>query len=161
MQEIVKFSSVHFLEILQRSNCSSDNILQEWTTLKSYAQSTYNKNKEQNYFNIWKRIDTSESNVTECEIILHIELLFIAPFSNAMLVRMFSQMLRVRNDCCNSLPCNCLETPLRISEEVPSIEEWNPEIAIDIWCNSKLRRFSAGPHNYPKKEKHQILPPTM
>lgn len=123
MQEIVKFSSVHFLELLQRSNCSSDNILQEWTTLKSYAQPTYNKNKEQKYFNIWKRIDTSESNMTECQIILHIELLFIVPFSNAVLERMFSRMLRVRNDCCNSLPCNCLETPLRISEEVPSIEE--------------------------------------
>lgn len=161
MQEIVKFSSVHFLELLQRSNCSSDNILQEWTTLKSYAQPTYNKNKEQKYFNIWKRIDASESNVTECQIILHIELLFIAPFSNAVLERMFSRMLRVRNDCCNSLPCNCLETPPRISEEVPSIEEWSPEVAIDIWCNSKLRRFSAGPYNYPKKEKHQILPPTM
>ena len=66
---------------------------------------------------------------------------------------MFSRMLRVKNDSWNKLGCDRLEALLRISEEGPSIENFNPDIAIESWYNEKGRRLSAGPHNYPKKRK--------
>ena len=49
MQEISEIQQ-HFLELLQRNNCSSDDILQEWSTLKTYVQPIYNSNKKEKYF---------------------------------------------------------------------------------------------------------------
>ena len=46
---------------------------------------------------------------------------------------------------------NQLEACLRISEEGPSIQNFNHDIAIESWYNEKYWRLSAGPHNYPKK----------
>ena len=46
-----------------------------------------------------------------------------------------------------------LEALLRISEEGPSIENFNLDIAIESWYNEKVWRLSVGPHNYPKKRK--------
>ena len=66
---------------------------------------------------------------------------------------MFSRMLRVKNDSWNKLGCDRLEALLRISEEGPSIENFNPDIVIESWYNEKVWRLSAGPYNYPKKRK--------
>ena len=62
-------------------------------------------------------------------------------------------MLRVKNDWWNKLGRDRLEAILRISEKGPIIENFNPEIAIESWYNEKVRRLSAGQHNYPKKRK--------
>ena len=62
-------------------------------------------------------------------------------------------MLRVKNDWPNKLGHDRLEALLRISEEGPSIENFNHDIAIKSWYNEKIRRLSAGWHNYPKKRK--------
>lgn len=59
------------------------------------------------------------------------------PFSNAKLEHMFWQMLRVKSDWSNRLGSDWLETLFRISEEGPSIDEWNPETAINICYNTK------------------------
>ena len=82
-----------------------------------------------------------------------IEILLIIPFSNGKLERMFSRTLRVKNDWQNKLGHDRLEALLRISEERPSIENFNPDIAIESWYNKKVRRLSAGPQNYQKKRK--------
>ena len=97
---------------------------------------------------------TNEEIVKECDNIFHLnEILLITPFSNGKLERMFSRMLRVKNDWRNKLGCDQLEALLRISEEGPSIENFNPDIAIESWYDEKVRRPSAGLHNYPKKRK--------
>ena len=59
----------------------------------------------------------------------------------------------VKNDWRNKLGRDRLEALLRISEGGPSIENFNPDISIESWYNEKVRRLSAGPHNYPKKRK--------
>ena len=97
---------------------------------------------------------TNEETVKECNNILHlIEILLITPFSNGKLERMFSRMLRAKSDWRNKLGRDRLEALLRISEGGPSIENFNPDISIESWYNEKVRRLSAGPHNYPKKRK--------
>ena len=53
-------------------------------------------------------------------------------------------MLRVKNDWPNKLGHDRLEALLRISEEGPSIENFNHDIAIKSWYNEKIRRLSAG-----------------
>ena len=74
------------------------------------------------------------------------------PFSNAKLERMFSRMLRVKNDCRNRLSCNQLSATLMICEG-PDIEKFNPDIAISEWYEAKVHRLTLGPHNYPRKTK--------
>ena len=66
---------------------------------------------------------------------------------------MFFRVLRVKNNWQNKLGHDRLEALLRISEERPNIENFDPDIASESWYNEKVRRLSAGPHNYPKKRK--------
>ena len=66
---------------------------------------------------------------------------------------MFSRMLRVKNDWQNKFGRDRLEALLRIKEEGPSIQNFNPDRAIESWYNEKVQRLSAGPQNYPKKRK--------
>ena len=106
------------------------------------------------YVKLWERIFINEEVLKECKNILHIfELLLITPFSNAKLERMFSRMLRVKNDWRNRLGRDRLETLLRISEDGLSIEEFNPDVVIKAWYNDKVRRLTSEPHSYPKKRK--------
>ena len=114
----------------------------------------YENETKAKYLDIWERIFTNKETVKECDNILHfIEILLITPFSDGKLERMFSRMLRVKNDWRSKLGHDRFEALLRISEEGPSIENFNPDIAIESWYNEKGRRLSAGPHNYPKKKK--------
>ena len=48
---------------------------------------------------------------------------------------MFSRMWRVKNDWRNKLGHDRLEGPLRISDEGPSLGNFNPDIAIESWYN--------------------------
>ena len=81
------------------------------------------------------------------------EILLITPFSNAKLERMFSRMIRVKNDWHNRLSCDQLSATMMICEEGPDIEKFNQDVAISKGYDAKVRRLTSGPHNYPKKRK--------
>ena len=93
--------------------------------------------------------------MSSCSNILHIiELLFMMPFSNAKLERMFSQMNQVKTNFHNWLGQKRLETLLQIGEEDPEIKDLDPDCYISMWYQDKVRGVSAvKPHNYPKKRK--------
>ena len=55
----------------------------------------------------------------------------MCPFTNAKLERVFSGMNRVKTDRRSSLSTHCLDVLLRISEDGPSLEEFNPDASID------------------------------
>ena len=103
---------------------------------------------------IWERDFSNENVIEECRNVLHIfEILFITPDSNAKLERMFSRMLRVKNNWRNRLSRNRLSATLMIYEEGPDIETFNPDVATSEWYDAKVRRLTSGSHNYPKKRK--------
>ena len=103
---------------------------------------------------IWEHVFSNENIIEECKNVLHIfEILLITPFSNAKLERMFSRMLRVKNDWRDRLSRDRLSATLMICEEGPDIEKFNPDVAISEWYDVKVRRLTSGPHNYPKKRK--------
>ena len=64
---------------------------------------------------------------------------------------MFSRMKRVKSDWRNRLSRERLDTLLRIGEDGPQVTDFNPDIYIDSWFNSKVRRSNSGPHKYPEK----------
>ena len=110
-------------------------------------------NKKTYYLNIWKIVFSDEAIVKECRNLLDIfELFLICHFSNAKLKHMFFPMNCVKNDWRSSLSRDWLVL-LRISEDGPSLEEFNPDASIYCWYTDKVRCLNAGPHNYPSKRK--------
>ena len=55
----------------------------------------------------------------------------ICPFTNAKLELAFSQINRVKTDRRSSLSRDRLYVLLRISEDSPSLQEFNPDASID------------------------------
>ena len=56
---------------------------------------------------------------------------FICPFTNAKLERVFSRMNRVKTDRRSSLSRDRLDVLFRISEDGPSLEDFNPGASSD------------------------------
>jgi hypothetical protein len=46
-----------------------------------------------------------------------------------------------------------LDDLLRISGDGPTLDDFNPDVAIDKWFTKKVRRLKTGRHNYPAKRK--------
>ena len=58
--------------------------------------------------------------------------------SNAKLERMFSKMLRVKNDWHSRLSCDGLSATLMLCEEDPDIEKFNPYVATSECYDAKV-----------------------
>ena len=90
----------------------------------------------------------------ECPNVLMIfELLMVIPFTNAKVERMFLRMARVKTNWRNSLGRDRFDALLRIGEDGPEMINFDPSNAMTLWYNDKVRRLTAGPHNYPKSRK--------
>ena len=138
-----------FKELLLRNNCQLENILPEWTVLKSYMMPIIKNNLKAKYLDIWKIIFNDDNIIKECRSALDIfEIILICPFSNAKLGRMFSRMNRIKTNWRNRLSREGL---LRIGEDGPQVKDFSPDIYIDSWFNSKVRQLNSGPHKYPEK----------
>ena len=72
-----------------------------------------------------------------CCVLHVINLLLITPFTNAKVERMFNRMKRVKTDWRNKLRRDRLESLLRISEEGVSIDDYNPDRALEQWYQEK------------------------
>ena len=146
--------STSFSAILQNNNCKREKISSEWTRLKTFLIPLIANNDKSKYLEIWELVFTNELILRECRNVLDIfELLLICPFTNAKLERMFSRMNRVKTDWRNRLSRERLDNLLRIGEEGCSISDFNPDPFIDQWFSDKVRRLTAGPHQYPQKRK--------
>ena len=94
-------------------------------------------NKALPYVDIWKQVFTNSELKSECKNVLHLfEILFVMPFTNAKLERMFSQMLRVKSDWHNHLTRDHLDSLLWINEG-ESLKMFNLKSAINFWFNDK------------------------
>ena len=139
--------------MLSNNGCDIGEIQREWMTLKTYVIPIRNNSPKVKYLEIWERV-FSNNNIEECKNVLHIfKILLVTPFSNATLERMFSRMLRVKNDWRNRLSRDQLSATLMICEEGPDLEKFNPDVAISEWCDAKVHRLTLGPHNYSKRRK--------
>ena len=62
------------------------------------------------------------------------------------------QNVQGKNDWRNKLGHHRVEALLRVSEKGPNIENFNPDITVESWCNEKVRRLSVGPLNNQKRD---------
>ena len=118
-----------------------------------------NNMKQQKYLSQYSEVFSIFAFVTtaitrECRKVLAIfELFLICLFTNAKLERRFSRMNFVKTDWCPILSRDCLDVLLRVSEEGPSLEEFNPDIGIACWYSDKVHHLNADPLNHPSKHK--------
>ena len=80
-----------FKKLLLRNNFQLENILPEWTVLKSYMMPIIKNNLKAKYLDIWKIIFNDDNIKKQCRNALDIfEIMLICPFSNGKLERLFS-----------------------------------------------------------------------
>ena len=104
-------------------------------------------NKALPYLGIWKQVFTSSELNSEYENVLYLfEILFVMPFTNAKVERMFSRMLRVKSDWRDRLTRDHLDSLLWINVEGEILEMFNPEPAVNLWFNDKVWRLTASSH---------------
>ena len=116
----------HFREVLLKRNCKIGLINAEWQVLKSFMVTLVKNNKALPYVDIWKQVFTNSELKSECKNVLHLfEILFVMPFTNAKLERMFSRALRVKSDWRNRLTRDHLDSLLRINEEGENLTMFN------------------------------------
>ena len=97
----------------------------------------------------------SSQRVQWSMVLILVELLFTIPISNAKVERLFSLMKRVKRDSRASLNESTLNSLIRISAEGPSLDEFDPNPAIQLWATSANRRSNQKARKpYKKKEMH-------
>ncbi len=110
--------------------------------------------KSAKYLDVWKKIFINADVKRECRNVLDIiEILLVTPFSNAKLERMFSRMARVKCDWRNRLSQDRLDALLRIGEEGPSCQDFDPSPSIEKWFEASVRRLTSSSHKYPEKRR--------
>lgn len=81
-----------------------------------------------------------------------IELLLITPFTNAKLEYMFSRMNHIKTVWRNKLGTGQMHARVLVKKG-RSIEDFNPDRAIQAWQKQVCQISATKPHQYPKKHK--------
>ena len=73
-------------------------------------------------------------------------------FTNAKVERMFSRMNRVKKDWRTRLQRDTFDNFLRVAGG-SSIDDLDPDTAMDKWFAGKVRRLTTGGHKYTSKRR--------
>ena len=85
----------------------------------------------------------------ECKNVLHIlEILILTPFTNAKVKPVFSHMNRIRTNWQNKLGQKGLDNLMIISEEGPSVEDFNSDHTVYAWCSKKCNNCKEGKNKH-------------
>lgn len=114
-------------------------LLTQWQNLLEYANEFLSISNT-SYKKTWYRIFNSPRKTQWKDILIMVELIFTIPVSNAKLERMFSKMKHVKTLNRSALKEKKLEAILRILEEGPPLQTYDPTPAIQLWMNAKYRR---------------------
>ena len=82
------------------------------------------------------------------------ESLFCLPMANGQLERIFSTLKFIKSDCQNCLKEITLDRFFCINVEAPALSKWNPETAVKLWSNDKVRRVTETGKRKPQHKKN-------
>ena len=68
--------------------------------------------------------------------------------------RVFSTLKFIKSDRRNCLKEETLDRLLRINVEAPALSKWNPETAVKLWSNDKVRRVAQTGKRKPRRKKN-------
>lgn len=141
IDEVVLHNLSHFREPLKQQGLqvSQLQVVDEWHDMLDYTVQ-YLSPSSRHYRATWYKIFHSSRAVEWQNILLLIRLLFSLPVSNAALERMFSSLGRVKTAKRASLSQGTLQDILRIQEEGPPMDTYDPSRAVLEWDKAKRRR---------------------
>ena len=116
-----------------------DEIHAEYCALLHYAVE-YISLSTLEYRAVWWRLFHAPSASEWANALVLIELLFSLPASNGKLERVFSQLNIIKSDKRVQLSNETLNDLLTISMNTDSLDCFDPDPAIDLWWNDKVRR---------------------
>eukprot|EP00057_Strongylocentrotus_purpuratus_P009058 XP_011663532.1 PREDICTED: zinc finger protein 862-like [Strongylocentrotus purpuratus] len=130
----------HFRPLLMAKGCEVELVEVEWMKLRQEA-------KKEKFQDLWKNVLVHQGDVYPnlCHII---RILLVLPTSTAQVERQFSTIKRCQGDWRLSLSTATITDLLRISNEGPAPEEYNPEAAVQHWfvTSNASRRPSVQPY---------------
>lgn len=108
------------------------------------------------YRSVWWRLFHAPSASEWANALALIELLFSLPASNGKVERVFSQLNLIKSDRRVQLSNKTLNDLLTISTSSESMEDFNPDPAIDLWWKDKVRRPNQKQRKPYRKRQRQI-----
>jgi len=142
----------HFRIPLEKVNTDMDEIHAEFELVLHYA-TTYISLSTLDYRAVWWKVFNSPDSSAWVNVLNLIELLFSLPVSNGVVERVFSQMNVIKGKKRSSLTNDTLDDLLSISSANLPLSEFDPNEAINLWWNEKIRRPNHSARKPYKKHK--------
>ena len=124
-------------------------IEEEWDDMVEYATSYLNLVQD-DYKAVWWKLFNCADAKKWNNVLALVELLFCLPMANGRLERIFSSLKFIKSNHRNCLKEETLDRLLRINVEAPVFYQWNPETAIRLWSNDKVRRVTQKERRRPR-----------
>ena len=142
----------HFRLPLERANTEMDEIHIEFECVLQYA-TKYISLSTLDYRAVWWRLFHSPDCSAWVNVLNLIELMFSLPVSNGVVERVFSQMNVIKGKKRSLLDNDTLDDLLSISASNIPLCDFNPNEAIDLWWNDKIRRPNQSARKQYRKRK--------
>ena len=124
-----------FEKPLRNAGFETGDVIEEWHDLISYTIAFLNCSNT-NYLRTWHHIFNSEKWEIEFKnILLVAESAFCLPVSTAKLERSFLMLKRIKRDIRAALGINRVENVMRILQEGPPLEWFDPNNAMKLWAD--------------------------
>ena len=142
--------TAHFRLPLQSKGVCFAALRDELEAVVLYARKFLGIDKEK-YHKVWYKLHASPDAAAWKNVLLISELLFSLPFSNGRVEGIFSTLKVIKTDARTSLKNQTLNDLMEIKVEGPSLGQFNPDHAIDLWykdtCTPRRVNYSdsAGP----------------
>ena len=142
--------TAHFRLPLQSKGVCFAALRDELEAVVLYARKFLGIDKEK-YHKVWYKLHVSPDAAAWKNVLLISELLFSLPFSNGRVEGIFSTLKVIKTDARTSLKNQTLNDLMEIKVEGPSLGQFNPDHAIDLWykdtCTPRRVNYSdsAGP----------------
>lgn len=113
----------------------------EWDDMVEYGREYINLLQDDYTVVWWKLFNCVDANKWS-NVLAIVELLFCVPVANGHLERVFSQLKLIKTNRRNSIKEDTLHHLVRINVEGPSLSDWDPTDAMQLWWRDKARRMN-------------------
>ena len=128
-------------------------ILDEVEDIVEYAR-TYLRISTDSYRKVWYQLISSPDSAKWANILMVSELLFSLPFSTAKVERLFSTLKVIKTERRTSLSCSTLNDLLEVNTEGPTLPNFSPDSAVDLWWrDTTTRRVNQKPRKEYRRRK--------
>lgn len=126
---------------LENAGVNTSLVEGEWDDMVEYGREYINLVQDDYTVVWWKLFNCVDANKWS-NVLAIVELLFCVPVANGHLERVFSQLKLIKTNRRTSITENTLDDLVRINVEGPSLSDWDPTDAMQLWWRDKARRVN-------------------